>query len=65
MASIPRLLRAELDGDLRAKFDQIYKESLEIWKQPYMLEFTDHGEPHTVQVERNLDALTRPLQRKG
>jgi hypothetical protein len=63
---MPRLLRAELDGtELAAKFDRIYEESLEIWKQPYMWHFTDHGEPHSVQVERNLDALTRPLQRKG
>ncbi len=63
---MPRLLRAELNGsELAAKFDRIYEESLEIWKEPYMWQFTDHGKPHTEQVERNLDALTRPLQKKG
>jgi len=61
---MPRL-RAELEGsELAAKFDRIYEESLKIWDEPYMWQFTDHGKAHTDQVERNLDALTRPMQRK-
>lgn len=58
-----RLLRAELDDTpLAAEFDRIYEEAGEIWKEQYMLKFTEHGPLHTEQVERNLDALTRPLQ---
>ncbi|HEY0366365.1 MAG TPA: hypothetical protein VGC73_07830, partial [Pyrinomonadaceae bacterium] len=58
-----RLLRAELDDTpLAAEFDRIYEEAGEIWKEQYMLKFTEHGPLHTQQVERNLDDLTRPLQ---
>ncbi|HET6975071.1 MAG TPA: hypothetical protein VFI24_02025 [Pyrinomonadaceae bacterium] len=60
---MPRLLRAELDGtELAVRFDRIYEESLKIWDEQHMRQFTAHGKLHTRQVEKNLDALTRPLQ---
>jgi hypothetical protein len=63
---MPRLLRAELenaDSRLARAFDRIYEESLIIWNAELHSEFTTHGQSHTEQVEANLDALTRPLQR--
>jgi hypothetical protein len=65
---MPRILRDELEhasGDLVRVFDRIYEESLRIWDEQHLYEFTDHGKRHTQQVERNLDALTRPLQRSA
>jgi hypothetical protein len=58
-----RILRNELGNDkLAVIFDRIYEESLRIWGEQYLREFTTHGRQHTEQVERNLDSLTRPLQ---
>src|ERR1051326_1265398 len=62
---MPRLLRDELeknDRELAVAFDRIFEESLSIWEEQYLREFTTHGKRHTQQVERNLDSLTRPLQ---
>lgn len=62
---MPRLLRNELENvnrELATAFDQIYGESLRIWEEQYLWEYTTHGKRHTEQVERNLDSLTRPLQ---
>src|SRR5215211_963299 len=57
-------LREELTGtDLGSKFDRIYEESLRIWEDPLIPKYTTHGRRHTEQVEANLDALTRPLQK--
>ncbi|MDT5123749.1 MAG: hypothetical protein QOC96_3231 [Acidobacteriota bacterium] len=63
-----RLLYDELKKEnekLSQIFDDIYKYSLDIWSRPQLLEFTEHGELHTQQVEQNLDDLTRPLQKLG
>lgn len=59
-----RILRNELgtNRELAVTFDRIYEESLRIWGEQYLREFTTHGRQHTEQVERNLDSLTRPLQ---
>lgn len=59
-----RLLYNELQGnpELKREFDDIYHESLGIWQRERYEHFTVHGEPHTKQVERNLDELTRHLQ---
>lgn len=61
---MPRLLRNELGSSpgLASAFDRVYEESLRIWDEQYLREFTTHGRQHTEQVERNLDSLTRPLQ---
>lgn len=47
---------------LAADLDRVIHEALEIWKRPHLNAFTEHGAAHIAQVERNLDALTRPLQ---
>lgn len=63
-----RLLYDELvekNGELAQTFARIYEYSLDIWSRPQLLRFTEHGELHTRQVEKNLDNLTRPLQRLG
>lgn len=60
-----RLLYSELwslNPGLAQEFDAIYRESLNIWNEQHLREFTVHGKLHTAQVERNLDSLTRPLQ---
>ena len=60
-----RLLYAELQAknlDLASALDKIYEESLRVWDEQYLIKFTTHGKAHIVQVERNLDSLTRPLQ---
>lgn len=59
-----RILHNELKAseDLFNQFNIIYAESLKIWEEQYLREYTTHGAPHTRQVERNLDALTRPIQ---
>jgi hypothetical protein len=60
-----RVLYNELrrqNAALADEFDAIYRESLKIWDEPDLREFTDHGKVHIDQVERNLDSLTRPLQ---
>ena len=56
-------LRDELGTELGSKFNRIYQESLQIWGNPLLPKFTTHGRRHTEQVEANLDALTRPLQK--
>lgn len=53
----------ESDQKLAEEFDAIYQEALNIWNDPALRTFTEHGQKHTLQVERNLDMLTRPLQR--
>jgi hypothetical protein len=61
-----RILRDELASEskeLSAIFDRVYEESLKIWDEQHLFNFTTHGEQHTLQVERNLDSLTRPLRR--
>jgi hypothetical protein len=63
-----RILRDELQDtnpELATTFDRIYQESLKIWDEQYLREFTTHGRSHTEQVERNLDSLTRPLQKSA
>lgn len=63
-----RILRQELehgDRELAAVFDRVYQESLKIWGEQHLFNFTTHGRQHTEQVERNLDSLTRPLQRSA
>jgi hypothetical protein len=60
-----RLLYHELRAAspvLADELDAITKEALELWKSPHLRTFTAHGEPHILQVEANLDALTKPLQ---
>jgi hypothetical protein len=60
-----RILRDELrsgNEELAAVFDRVYEESLKIWAEQHLFNFTTHGRLHTEQVERNLDSLTRPLQ---
>jgi hypothetical protein len=60
-----RILREQLqktNPDLAVSFDRIYDESLRIWDEQYLREYTTHGRRHTEQVERNLDNLTLPLQ---
>lgn len=48
----------ELAGELSG----VYNAALEIWKEPYLSKYTEHGRPHFEQVARNLDSLTAPLQ---
>ena len=60
-----RILYNELQQSnpaLGALFDSIFKESLIIWNEQYLRQFTVHGRSHTEQVERNLDSITRALQ---
>lgn len=62
---IRRLLYNELkanEQELASVFDRVYEESLKIWEEQHLYEYTTHGRLHTEQVERNLDSLTRPLQ---
>jgi hypothetical protein len=61
----PRLLYSELQESnkyLAQVFDSIFAESLKIWDEQYLRQFTVHGRQHTAQVERNLDSITLPLQ---
>lgn len=60
-----RILRSELEREnkeLVTLFDRVHEESLKIWEEQHLFNFTTHGKLHTEQVERNLDSLTRPLQ---
>lgn len=60
-----RILYNELyhsSPELGNRFDSIFNESLNIWNEQYLRQFTVHGRQHTEQVERNLDSITRPLQ---
>ena len=52
----------QLNPTLQNEFDSIYQESIKIWDEQYLRQFTTHGKEHTAQVEKNLDSLTRPLQ---
>ena len=63
----PHILRNELERnpELTKTFGRIYEESLNIWKEQHLYEYTTHGKQHTEQVEINLDSLTRPLQNSG
>jgi hypothetical protein len=61
-----RLLRAELkNAELARAYDRIYEESLKIWEEQHLKQFTSHGPAHTEQVEKNLYDLTRPLHHAG
>lgn len=63
-----RLLYDELkknNENLAETFDKIYEYSRNIWSRPQLLKYTEHGELHTEQVEKNLDDLARPLMRLG
>lgn len=60
-----RLLYNELRAAVPAlaeELDAITQEALNLWQSQYLRTYTAHGEPHILQVEANLDALTRPLQ---
>ena len=65
---MPRLLHAELsdeklgNSELASDFDAIYAVALKLWKQQLSPKYTAHGHSHIVEVERHLDALTRPIQ---
>lgn len=52
----------QTNPELKREFDNIYNESLQVWQRERYEHFTVHGEPHTKQVELNLDELTRYLQ---
>jgi len=61
----PRLLYHELrqqSASLADALDAITKEALVLWQNQHLRTFTAHGEVHILQVEANLDALTRGLQ---
>ncbi len=65
---MPRLLYdslAALSPTLKENFDAVAKAASEIWDEQHHRTFTTHGLPHYTQVERNLDALTAPLQRSN
>lgn len=51
--------------DLVEELDGICKAALGIWDEQYLRPFTAHGRAHIDQVERNLDSLSRPLQKFG
>jgi len=60
-----RLLYRELrqqSASLADELDAITKEALVLWQNQHLRTFTAHGEAHILQVEANLDALTRGLQ---
>jgi hypothetical protein len=60
-----RLLYHELrqqSAALADELDSITKEALVLWQNQHLRTFTAHGEVHFLQVEANLDALTRGLQ---
>lgn len=60
-----RLLYNELrqqSASLADTLDAITKEALVLWQSQHLRTFTAHGEAHILQVEANLDALTRGLQ---
>lgn len=62
---MPRLLYHELHQQspaLAGELDAITTEALVLWKDQHLRTFTAHGEAHILQVEANLDALTRGLQ---
>lgn len=63
MASRDLFDELRVNGKLAEEFKIIYNESLHIWQEQHLREYTTHGEDHTKQVERNLDCLTRPLQK--
>lgn len=61
-----RLLRAELrNSELLETFDHVYAEALKMWKEQNLPTYTEHGPLHTLQLEKNLYDLTRPLRRLG
>lgn len=68
---MPQKLFAELDGrhpTLAEELRLVYREALIIWGEPqpgYIRPFTVHAGPHIDQVEANLDALTRALQKSS
>jgi hypothetical protein len=53
----------EENDELAVRLDHICREALNIWEEQNHRSYTAHGEEHIHQVERNLDRLTRPLQR--
>lgn len=60
-----RLLYLEMrehSAPLADELDTITKEALALWQNQHLRTFTAHGEVHILQVEANLDALTRGLQ---
>jgi hypothetical protein len=60
-----RLLHNELrqsSAPLADELDAITNEALNIWQSQHLRTFTAHGKDHILQVEANLDALTRGLQ---
>lgn len=62
---ISRLLYNELRAtsvELADELNAITKEALVIWESQHLRTFTAHGKDHILQVEANLDALTRGLQ---
>jgi hypothetical protein len=60
-----RLLYTELrqeSASLADDLDAISKEALVLWQSEHLRMFTAHGKDHILQVETNLDSLTRGLQ---
>ena len=54
-------LRQQL-AELADTLDAITREALVLWQSQHLRTFTAHGQVHILQVEANLDALTRGLQ---
>ena len=52
----------ESDPQLARELVRVCEEASEIWKNQRLFEFTVHGGPHSLQVERNLDCLAENLQ---
>ena len=61
MRSLYNQLRQQ-SGSLADSLDRITNEALVLWQGQHLRTFTAHGESHILQVEANLDALTRALQ---
>src|SRR4051812_8770674 len=60
-----RLLYHELrqySPELGKELDTITDEALVLWQDQHLRTFTAHGKDHILQVEANLDSLTRGLQ---